>query len=121
MKIALPIDEKSIESPVSLSFGRAPYFLLYSPVTQEAAFFENTAAASHGGAGIKAAQFIADHGANVLLAPRCGENAGQVLTKAEVLVYQTMPGTAKQNIDAYIANQLNLHAGFHPGFHGKGK
>jgi predicted Fe-Mo cluster-binding NifX family protein len=121
MKIALPTDEKSIESPVSLSFGRAPYFLLYSTVTQEVVFFDNNAAASHGGAGIKAAQFIADLGANVLLAPRCGENAGQVLTKSEVLVYQTLQGTAKQNIDAYVANKLNLLAGFHPGFHGNEK
>lgn len=121
MKIALPIDEKNLDAYVSISFGRAPYFLLYSTVTQEVSFFENNAAASQGGAGIKAAQFVADIGANVLLAPRCGENAGQVLDKAEVLVYQTIQGTAKQNIDAYVADQLNLLGGFHPGFHGHEK
>ncbi len=118
MKIALPIDEKNINAPVSASFGRAPYFVLYSTVTQETFFFDNNAAESRGGAGIKAAQFIADIGANVLLAPRCGENAGLVLDKAEVLVYQTVAGTAKQNIDAFAAERLALLGGFHPGFHG---
>ena len=29
MKIAIPVDEKSLESNVCVSFGRAPYFLIY--------------------------------------------------------------------------------------------
>lgn len=120
MKIALPVDEKKIESDICPSFGRAPYFLIFDSGTKAADFMENTAAGSPGGAGIKAAQLIADSGANVLLTPRCGENAADVLQKAGISLYQTAAGTAKQNIDAYLADRLAPLGDIHPGFHGHG-
>jgi predicted Fe-Mo cluster-binding NifX family protein len=52
MKIAIPVDEKSLESNVCVSFGRAPYFLIYDTETKESIFLDNGAAASTGGAGI---------------------------------------------------------------------
>lgn len=121
MKIAIPVDEQNLESGVCPSFGRAPHFLFYNTNTKESYYLDNTAVASQGGAGIRAAQVIADHGARVLLAPRCGENAEEVLRKSEVLVYKSIPGTAQQNIDAFIAEQLILLSDFHPGFHGHEK
>ncbi|MGE4485110.1 MAG: NifB/NifX family molybdenum-iron cluster-binding protein [Oscillospiraceae bacterium] len=121
MKIAIPVDFKSLESGVCPSFGRAPYFLFYNTDKKENYFLDNSAAASQGGAGIKAAQVIADHGAAALLTPRCGENAEEVLSKAEVLIYKTMTGTAQQNIDEFEAGRLVLLNEFHPGFHGHAK
>jgi len=38
MKIAIPVDEKSLESNVCVSFGRAPYFLIYDTETKESIF-----------------------------------------------------------------------------------
>jgi len=73
MKIAIPVDEKSLDSNVCVSFGRTPYFLIYDVDTKESVFLDNSAAASTGGAGIKAAQTIVDNKANVLLTPRCGK------------------------------------------------
>ena len=58
MKIAIPVDEKSLDSNVCVSFGRTPYFLIYDVDTKESVFLDNSAAASTGGAGIKAAQTI---------------------------------------------------------------
>jgi len=118
MKIAVPVDEKRLESGVCPSFGRAPYFLFYDTDATESYFLDNGAVASRGGAGIRAAQVIADHGIRALLTPRCGENAQEVLNKAEVLIYKTEPGTAQQNIDAFLAEKLLLLSEFHPGFHG---
>jgi predicted Fe-Mo cluster-binding NifX family protein len=89
MKTAIPVNEKSINSEVCPSFGRAPYFLFYETATGENYFLDNSAVASQGGAGIRAAQVIADHGARAVLTPRCGENAEEVLRKAEVLVYKS--------------------------------
>ncbi|NLM58994.1 MAG: dinitrogenase iron-molybdenum cofactor biosynthesis protein, partial [Clostridium sp.] len=51
MKIAIPVDEKSLESNVCVSFGRAPYYLIYDTETKESVFLDNSAAASTGGAG----------------------------------------------------------------------
>lgn len=121
MKIAIPVNEQSLESNVCPSFGRAPYFLFYDTVTKESYCLDNSAVASQGGAGIRASQVIADHGVKALLTPRCGENAEKVLCKSEVLVYKSIPGTVQQNIDALIAEQLVLLSDFHPGFHGHGK
>ena len=120
MKIAIPVDEKTLESNVCVSFGRTPYFLIYNIETKESIFIENIAAASTGGAGIKAAQIIVDNKTNVLLTPRLGENAADVLKPAEIKIYKTITGSAKDNIDAFIASKLPLLDEFHAGFHGHG-
>lgn len=118
MKIAIPVDEQSMESGVCPSFGRTPYFLLYDAQTKEPLFLENAAAQSQGGAGIQAAQILADAGAGVLLTPRCGQNAQEVLQKAEVQVYKAIPGTAQENINAFALGRIEPLTQFHPGFHG---
>lgn len=118
MKIAMPADENSMNTTVCVSFGRAPYFLIYDTISKESEFLDNSAVASQGGAGIRASQIIADNGVKALLTPRCGENAEKVLRNAEVLVYKSMPGTVLQNIEAFAAEKLNLLNDFHAGFHG---
>ena len=96
------------------------YFLFYNTITKESYYLDNTAVSSQGGAGIRAAQVIADHGVKVLLTPRCGENAETVLSSAEVLVYKSVSGTALENTNAFSNDQLNLLSVFHAGFHGHG-
>ena len=120
MKIAIPIDEKVLESNVCVSFGRTPYFLIYDVETKESIFIDNSAATSTGGAGIKAAQIIVDNKANVLLTPRLGENAAEVLQSAEIKLYKSITGSAKDNIDAFIGGKLPLLDEIHAGFHGHG-
>ena len=121
MKIAIPVDDKSIESSVCPSFGRAPYFLIYDNTTNESCFLDNSAVASQGGAGIKASQTIVDNDVKTLLTPRCGENAEEVLSKAGIIIFKTIPGAAQENIDAYKAEQLVPLNEFHKGFHGHEK
>ncbi|MEA4900887.1 NifB/NifX family molybdenum-iron cluster-binding protein [Desulfitobacterium sp.] len=120
MKIAIPVDEKTLESNVCASFGRTPYFLIYDAETKESVFIDNNAAASTGGAGIKAAQTIVDNKANVLLTPRCGENAADVLKSADIKIFKTAPASAKDNIDDFIDGKLSLLDEIHAGFHGHG-
>lgn len=117
MKIAIPVEEKNIEGDVCQSFGRTPYFLIYNTETKGSLFFDNTATASSGGAGIKAAQSIADNGVNIVLTPRCGENAAQVLNAAEIKIYKTINASAKDNITAFMEGKLSLLDEIHPGFH----
>lgn len=120
MKIAIPVDEKSLDSKVCVSFGRTPYFLIYDVDTKESVFLDNSAAASTGGAGIKAAQTIVDNKANVLLTPRCGENAAEVLKSADIEIFKTTSASVKDNIDAFIDGKLSLLDEIHAGFHGHG-
>ncbi|SMC34504.1 NifB/NifX family molybdenum-iron cluster-binding protein [Papillibacter cinnamivorans] len=121
MKIAIPVDENKPSTGVCVSFGRAPYFMIFDTVSGENVFMDNSAAASQGGAGIKAAQFIVDAGAEVLLTPRCGENAAQVLSAAGVRMYKTTAGSASDNVAAFRAGNLQPLLETHPGFHGHGR
>ncbi len=120
MKIAMPVDDKSMESTICISFGRAPYFLIYDTELKASAFLDNNAASSQGGAGIKAAQVIVDGKASVLLTPRCGENAAKVIEAAQIKIYKTISDSIKENIDAFNEGKLALLDDIHPGLHGHG-
>lgn len=119
MKIAIPVDEKTLESNVCPSFGRTPNFLIYDTETKESVFIDNSAAASTGGAGIKAAQTIVDNKANALLTPRCGQNAADVIKAADIKIFKTTFALVKDNIAAFIDGKLPLLDEIHAGFHGR--
>lgn len=120
MKIAILVDEKTLESNVCASFGRTPFFLIYDTETKESVFIDNSAAASTGGAGIKAAQAIVDNKANALLTSRCGQNAADVIKSADIKIFKTTFASVKDNIAAYIGGKLPLLDEIHAGFHGHG-
>ncbi len=117
MKIAIPVNDNNINTTVCMSFGRTPYFLIQDTETKEDIFLSNAAAASQGGAGIKAAQMLADNNVNVLLTPRCGENAADVLKVADIKMYKTVSDSIKETIEAFETGKLALLNDIHPGFH----
>ncbi len=117
MKIAIPSDDKNIGATVCQSFGRAPYFVLYDTNSKESSFIDNSAAASQGGAGVKAAQAIVDCKAEVLLTPRCGQNAAVVINAANIKIYKTEDESVKKSIDSFLEGYLPLLGETHPGFH----
>jgi len=120
MKIAIPVNDKSADSEICVSFGRTPYFLVHDTETNEAVYIENSAANSQGGAGIKAAQTVADSGADVLITPRCGENAAEVLKAAGIKIFKSDGNSAKANIEASKAGNLTELTEIHSGVHGRG-
>jgi len=120
MKIAIPVDDVSMETNICISFGRTPYFLIYDTETKDTIFLSNSAAASQGGAGIKAAQMIIDNHAEALLTPRCGENAAEVFNAASIKIYQTNGSQLKHNLQAFEKGELSLLNDIHPGFHNHG-
>lgn len=120
MKIIVPVDDSSPRTGVCISFGRAPFFLLFDTDTRESVFLRNDAADSQSGAGIKAAQNIVDSQADVLLTPRCGNNAVDVLKAAGIKLYKTSEGSAMDNIQAFQAGSLTVLTESHPGLHGHG-
>lgn len=119
MIISIPADKKDVHSRVSLSFARAPFFAIYDAETDTAEFIDNTAASLQGGAGIKAAQIVADSKASVLLTPHCGQNAAEVLQRANVQIYKTADLTIVENVNAFKEGKLQLLKDIHPGYHEK--
>lgn len=120
MKIVIPVDNNSMDTNVCISFGRTPYFLVYNIETGNNSFIDNSAAASLGGAGIKAAQSIVDSGAEAIITPRCGENAAEVIRAAGIKLYKTINDSIQDNIQAYKEGNLNLLDDIHPGLHQHG-
>ncbi len=120
MKLAIPVEDKDINSNVCMSFGRTAYFLIYDLDKKESTFLDNSAAASVGGAGIKASQMLVDNDVKVLLTPRCGENAVEVLKPAGIVIYRTKLTSIKESIEAYLDGKLELLTEVHSGFHGNG-
>lgn len=120
MKIAIPVNDKSLETSVCPSFGRTPYFLIYDTESKESVFLDNSAVASQGGAGIKAAQTIVDQKVKVLITPRCGQNAADVIKAANIKIYKTINSSFKENIEALNNERLSLLTDIHDGFHNHG-
>lgn len=120
MKLIVPAESKSLTAPVCPSFGRTPYYALIDTESGTHEFLDNAAAASQGGAGIKAAQTLADSGAAAIITYRCGENAAQVLDAAGVKIYKARDGSVKDNIAAFKDGKLSLLTETHPGFHNHG-
>lgn len=120
MKIAIPVDNNNNNTTVCVSFGRTPYYMIFDTEAKVFEFLDNTAANAAGGAGIKAAQLLVNQKIDVLLTPRCGENAAAVLLAANIKIYKTLSAQAKENIDLYIEGKLPELTDIHPGFHNHG-
>lgn len=119
MKIAIPVLDKTMETTVSPSFGRAAFFLFYDTADNMAIFMENDAATSPGGAGIKAAEAIIKNSATVVITPSCGQNAADVLNGAKISIYRSTEDSLINTIEAFKKNELALLNEIHPGHHGK--
>lgn len=118
MRIAIPVNEKSLRSMVCVSFGRAPYFLIYDTNSRSETYLENSAASSQGGAGIRAAQIIVDQKASALLTPRCGQNAADVFKLADITLYKTPSSSVQDVINDFNEGKLPILNDIHSGFHG---
>jgi len=121
MKIAIPtINDLSIK--VETSFARAPYYVIYDTETKKYIYLQNIAGNSVGGAGIKASQFLVDQKVDVVIAPQCGENAMEVLTDANIKVYQSASPLIENNITDFLDDKLSLlneiNVDFHRHHHG---
>jgi len=118
MIIAIPTDHNHLDTTVCISFGRAPYFLIYNSSVDSYDFIENPARQSQGGAGVKAAQTLVDAHATVLITPRCGENAAEIFNAADVKIYRASGQSVAENITSFKNDQLKILEEIHAGFHG---
>ena len=89
MKVAITAAGANLNSAVDRVFGRARYFIITDPEGDNVEVLENSQNLNAAqGAGIQAAQHIADHSVNVLLTGNVGPNAFRALEAASVRVFQ---------------------------------
>ena len=104
------------------NFGRCPTFLFIDTETMQFEAVENPALASGGGAGIQAAQFVIERGAQAVVTGNVGPNAFQVFQAAGIPVYLFGGGTVQEAMEAFKAGSLSAagdasrpaHAGMGP-------
>jgi predicted Fe-Mo cluster-binding NifX family protein len=103
MKIAFSASSPNLESPVDQRFGRCPYYLIVDPSTMEFEAVENPHVGASSGAGIQAAQLVAQKNVEALLTGSCGPNAFATLKAAGVKVIVGVTGTISEAAKKYAS------------------
>jgi len=106
MRVAISSIGDNLDAQISSIFGRCAYLLFVETQTMDFQAYANPAASASGGAGIQAAQFAIEKGAEAVLTGNVGPNAMEVLQAANVRVYPVWAGTARQAAEAFKGGQL---------------
>jgi predicted Fe-Mo cluster-binding NifX family protein len=111
MKIAISSSGKDLDSQIDPRFGRCQYFIFIDPETMEFEVSENEGLMAMGGAGVQAAQLIAQKGATALITGNLGPNAASALSASGIRVYLVPGGTIKDVIEGYRSGSLREASG----------
>jgi predicted Fe-Mo cluster-binding NifX family protein len=96
-----------LDADLDLRFGRAACFLVVDPETLAWEAQANPAVNATGGAGVQAAQTIAQAGPEAVISGAFGPNAFQALQAAGIKMYRApQSGTARQAVEDYRAGRL---------------
>lgn len=106
MQIAVSADGRDLDALISPHFGRAPTFVFVNTETLDVKAEANPGIETPRGAGIQAAQFIADRGAEAVLTGTIGPNAYETLQAAGIPVFSVSAGTVRSAVQAYQAAHL---------------
>jgi predicted Fe-Mo cluster-binding NifX family protein len=105
VKIAVSASSPGLESEVDPRFGRCPYYLIIDPKTMEFEVVENPYAGASSGAGIQAAQLVAQKNAEAVLTGSCGPNAFETLKAAGLKVIVGVTGAVSEAVRKYASGE----------------
>lgn len=111
MKIAVSAAGKDLSCQIDPRFGRCQYFIIVDPETMEFEAVDNEGGMASGGAGVQAAQLVAQKGANALITGNLGPNAASALSASGIKIHFVPGGTVKEAIDALKAGKLREATG----------
>jgi predicted Fe-Mo cluster-binding NifX family protein len=111
MKVIVTAEGNDLNAPTSPRFGRCPTYVLVETETLAFEAIPNPASSASGGAGILAAQFIVEQGAQAVLTGNVGPNAADVLKVANILVYLNSEPNVRAAVEAFKAGRLPAASG----------
>jgi predicted Fe-Mo cluster-binding NifX family protein len=111
MKIAISATGKDLNCQIDLRFGRCQYFVFVDPETMEFEALENEGLMASGGAGVQAAQLVAQKGAKALITGNLGPNAASALSASGIKVHLVAGGSVKEVTEAFKAGKLREVSG----------
>jgi predicted Fe-Mo cluster-binding NifX family protein len=107
MKICVTATHGDLGATLDPRFGRCGYFVIVDPETMEFESLQNEAASVSGGAGIQAAQSIANRGIDVLITGSIGPNAFGILSSSGIKVMTGPAGSVSEVIEQYLSGSLH--------------
>lgn len=111
MRIVVSAQGDTLDAPASPVFGRCPMYVFVDTETMQFEAVPNPAIDQGGGAGVQAAQFVVERGAQAVLTGNLGPNAFGVLQAAGAACYLAPEGTVRQAVEAFKAGQLQPMGG----------
>ena len=115
MKIAISSTGPDPDAQVDLRFGRCQYYILVDDKVENFELLDNEAAGLSGGAGLQAAQMVAEADVKVVITGNIGPNAINVLKAAGIKAYHCGPGTVRKALQKYQDGSLQETSGYKVG------
>jgi len=106
VKAVITSEGVDLDARVSARFGRCPYFLLVDTEGDRVEAIPNPGVEAQGGAGVSAAQLLADRGAELVATGRVGPSAGRVLKAAGIGLREARGRTGRDVLQALLAGDL---------------
>ncbi len=99
MKICVTATASSLDAQIDPRFGRCSYLIIVDSETMQFEAIPNVAAGATGGAGIQAAQTIANKGVKLLITGNVGPNAFGALSAAGIEIVTGASGTVREAVE----------------------
>lgn len=106
MKIAVAAAGDSLQAAADPRFGRCANFVVVDTETGDATAVANSGAEAGSGAGINAAQIVANTGATVVIGGSFGPNAIEALAAGGIEAFSGAMGTVAEAVEACKAGRL---------------
>ncbi len=107
MRICVTSEGPTLDSRVDARFGRGRYFIFVDTDTMEFEAVENPGVNAMSGAGIQAAQLVAEKGAKVAITGgNFGPKAADTLSSFGVEMIGGFSGTVREAVEKFKAGQL---------------
>ncbi|MEA1944208.1 MAG: NifB/NifX family molybdenum-iron cluster-binding protein, partial [Euryarchaeota archaeon] len=111
MKICVTSTGPTIDAPVDPRFGRCQYFVIVDSETMAYEAMPNPSIGAPSGAGIQAAQSVANTGAQVVITGTVGPNATATLGAAGIRMVTGASGTVRDAVEQYKSGRLQAAPG----------
>ncbi len=109
MKICITSTGPDLDSPVDPRFGRCQHFLIISEKGKLIKSVANEGVRAMGGAGITAAQIVANEGINIVITGNIGPNAFMVLNQVGIKIYLgAFNISSREALDMFNQGKLTL-------------
>jgi predicted Fe-Mo cluster-binding NifX family protein len=111
MKVAISSSGNDKSAQVDPRFGRCQYFIVIDTESGETTAVANAAQSAGGGAGIQAAQTVADHDVETVLTGNVGPNAHRALQAANITVVTGVSGKVSEVLKDFVDGKYKATEG----------